>query len=124
MAQQGRIKSSKQIRRPAQPQQHGGFGSSGRGGEQHQQKDMGAHPAYGNQVRDPNRKDEDYGNRGLHRQAGTTKVEESEDRSAAERHGVVKDQGIHERDAIERRDPMASERDSARGFGEGRRLRQ
>lgn len=50
MAQQGRIKSTKQLRsRPVQSQQ-GGFGGSGRG--QQQQKDMGAHPTYGAHERD------------------------------------------------------------------------
>jgi hypothetical protein len=102
MAQQGRIKSPKQLRtRPARPQQ-GGFGSSGRG--QQQQKDMGVHPAYGKQARDPDGKDEDYGNRGLRRQAGTTKVESPEDRSDMERTGIAKGQDVHERDAIGRRD--------------------
>jgi hypothetical protein len=36
---------------------------------------MGAHPAYGKHVRDPDGKEEDYGTLGLHRRGGTTKVE-------------------------------------------------
>jgi hypothetical protein len=127
MAQQGRVKSAKQLRsKPGQPQhggasaqrQHGSSGNRGRGGEQYQQKDMGAHPAYGKSVKDPDGRDEDYGNRGLHRHAGTTKVEGQEDRNAVEEGGIAKDQDVRERDAIERRDPMAGARDSSQGFDE------
>lgn len=79
MSQQGRIKSHKQLRmRPSQNQQ-GGAGN--RQQTRQQQQDMGAHPAYGKQVRSPDRKEEeDYGNRGLHRQAGTTKPTEAQTR--------------------------------------------
>ena len=80
MSQQGRIKSHKQLRmRPGQNQQ-GGFANRRQSGQQ--QQDMGAHPAYGKQARNPDGKDEDYGNRGLHRQAGTTKPTEAETRRA------------------------------------------
>ena len=79
MSQQGRIKSHKQLRmRPSQTQQ--GAGNRQQSGQQ--QQDMGAHPAYGKQVRSPDGKDEDYGNRGLHRQAGTTKPREAQTRRA------------------------------------------
>lgn len=57
-----------------------GSGGQGRDGTQYRQDDMGAHPAYGNQPADKSpvprkAQDEDYGSRGLHRQAGTTKRE-------------------------------------------------
>jgi hypothetical protein len=65
--------------------ERGSSGPQGRDGAQYQQKDMGAHPAYGNQPADkpavPRKaQDEDYGSRGLHRQAGTTKREGYEER--------------------------------------------
>lgn len=79
MSQQGRIKSHKQLRaRPSQNQQ----ASGNRRQSGQQQQDMGAHPAYGKQVGSPDRKEEDYGNRGLNRQAGTTKPTEAQTRRA------------------------------------------
>lgn len=68
MSQQGRIKSHKQLRmRPGQNQQ-GGFAKRQQSGQQ-QQQDMGAHPAYGKQARNPDGK-------------GTTKPTEAETRRA------------------------------------------
>jgi hypothetical protein len=74
----------KQQGQPARTER-GSSGSQGRDGAQYQQKDMGAHPAYGDQPADkpavPRKaQDEDYGSRGLHRQAGTTKREGYEER--------------------------------------------
>jgi hypothetical protein len=65
--------------------ERGSGGSQGRDGAHYQQKDMGAHPAYGDQPADKpavprQAQDEDYGSRGLHRQAGTTKHEGYEER--------------------------------------------
>lgn len=65
--------------------ERGSSGSRGRDGTQYQQKDMGAHPAYGDQPADQpagarKEQGEDYGSRGLNRQAGTTKREGYEER--------------------------------------------
>jgi hypothetical protein len=102
---------------------------------------MGAHPAYGKHVRDPDGKDEDYGTLGLHRRGGTTKVERrvkghdighvedndeardeensSEPRRAARQgHKVVRSQNTQERDAAKRRDPSRRGKQSAQGFRE------
>jgi hypothetical protein len=58
MAQRGG-RTSKPLRSP-KPRKSAGQaqrGSRGREGQQYQQKDMGAHPAYGKHVRDPDGKD-------------------------------------------------------------------
>jgi hypothetical protein len=114
--------SGKQQRRRARSGP-GSTGNRGHAGEHYQQKDMGAHPAYGRHPRDPDGKDEDYGNRGLHRRAGTTKLEDrgighAEDYDAgydtesskphdAARKGrpVISGQDTQGRDAAKRRDP-------------------
>lgn len=84
----GRNQTSKQADKhqsQAGGTERGSSGPQGRDGTQYQQKEMGAHPAYGNQPADKpavprEANDEDYGSRGLHRQAGTTKREGYEER--------------------------------------------
>jgi hypothetical protein len=142
MAQQGSgsktTQSGKQQGQPARTEP-GSTGGRGREGEQYQQKDMGAHPAYGQHPRDPDGKDEDYGNRGLNRQAGTTKTEGLEDRGighaedydarydaesskprreAREGRDVVSGQDTQERDAAKRRDPSGRAKDPSQGYSE------
>jgi hypothetical protein len=144
MAQQGgrtsKPSQSSKPRKTTGRTQRGSLGSRGPEGQQYQQKDMGAHPAYGKHVRDPDGKEEDYGTLGLHRRGGTTKVErrvkghdighaEDKDardqenssevrRAARQGHKVVRSQNTQERDAAKRRDPTQRGRQSAHGFRE------
>jgi hypothetical protein len=136
MAQQGgnskTASSDKQQGRPARPEP-GSAGNRGRAGEQYQQKDMGAHPAYGQHPRDPDGKDEDYGNRGLHRRAGTTKLEDrgighaedydarydaesSKPRDEARKgRPVISGQSTRGRDAVKRRNPSGRVKNPTKG---------
>lgn len=119
-----------------------GGGPQGGDGNQYQQKDMGAHPAYGNQPADkpsvPRKaQDEDYGSRGLHRQAGTTKHEGYEDRGighaedydarydaesskprdeAREGRPVVPGQNQKERDAAGGKDSAGRAKEPSQGY--------
>ena len=119
----------------------GSQGDRGREGEQYQQKDMGAHPASGTQPADarpvPRKaQDEDYGSRGLHRQAGTTKTEGVEERGighaedydarydeesskvSGEPRNVVSGQDQQEREQAGRRDQSGRAKESSQGFSE------
>lgn len=138
MAQQGggsKTSSGKQQGQPVRSEP-GSTGKRGRAGEQYQQKDMGAHPAYGQHPRDPDGKDEDYGNRGLHRRAGTTKLEDrgighAEDYDARydtesskprdearEGRPVISGQDTQERDAAKQRNPSDRVKNPPKGYSQ------
>jgi hypothetical protein len=141
--------SNKQAAQAAGKQQgqaarteRGSAGPQGGDGTQYQQKDMGAHPAYGNQPADkpavPRKaQDEDYGSRGLHRQAGTTKREGYEERgighaedydarydaesskprdAAREGRPVVGGQNQKEREEAGGRDPAGRAKEPSQGY--------
>lgn len=102
---------------------------------------MGAHPAYGKQVRASRGKEEDYGSRGLHRRAGTIKHEGFENRGTGHaedydaryeaaafkgkdeaRRGrkVMMNQTIREREAAARRKRAGDAKVRSHGFSEVR----
>lgn len=117
----------------------GSQGERGREGEQYQAKETGDHPAYGKDARDPNGKDEDYGNRGLKRKAGTTKTDDVAERgighaedydarydadsskpkqAARDGRDVVRGQSAGERDAAKQGESATGRENPSGGFRE------
>lgn len=92
----------------------------------HPPKDMGAHPAYGNMAANSARSsgrtsEEDYGNRGLHRQAGSVKAESlqaaGEDAENRDRHWAAKKPGARKGRKVAQGQSIKDRKTIARGAG-------
>lgn len=126
-------------KKPSEGRVAQGGGEKGRGGEQYQAREMGAHPASGEKGSHSAGQEEDYGSRALHRQAGTTKREGFEERGIGHaedydaRYGenefkgkdearrgrkVMVNQTVGERDATSRHPRPKDAKSPPRGAGE------